>query len=686
MGDNTSTIKTGQPNSLKTPVSNPHYNESEQVCTFPPNYASEYLGESTDYPQSIATFEANPLLMTSTAPTSTAKVKTEDAPKTRDQIPNELKWDLNSLYSSREVWERTCKKIETAIKALPALKKTTTLTGNDLLNTIERFFGVDKELRRAYAYGHMVADQDKSDPKGIAMESKVSSIMKDFKAATAFLAPTIQSLGEATLKDFIAKTPRLKEYAYFLERIMKDIPHTLSGPQEKIIASYSQIAEHPMSTFDAFNYGDMPFTKVTLSNGKEVKVSQQAYGKYRGSDNREDRVKIFESFWNSYKKFENTYASLLAGQVMGNITTAKLHNYEGPLEAALNETKVDPKVYTAMIDGIHSALPALHRYLKLRKKLLGVDELRYHDLYPSMIAGTKSEYTIPEGKKAILESVAVLGEQYVEDIEKGMNGRWADFMPTEGKRGGGYMEGGAYDVHPFVLLNWNGSYDSVSTTAHEFGHAMHTVLTNRNQPYQYSDYPIFLAEVPSTFNEILLARKSLENADNNKERLAILGEMLEGIRTTVFRQAQFAEFEKKIYDMSWNGESLTADKLSKTYGDILKQYYGHDKGVMKVDDLYTTEWAYIPHFYYNFYVYNYTTCYVAATSLANSVMNGEAGAKEKYLDMLSKGSSNDPVTLLREGGVDMTTTKPYEVVRDQMNEIMDEIEEILKEEAVKKAK
>lgn len=233
---------------------------------------------------------------------------------------------------------------------------------------------------------------------------------------------------------------------------------------------------------------------------------------------------------------------------------------------------------------------------------------------------------------------------------------------------------------PYVLLNWDGGYNGVSTTAHEFGHAMHSILTAKEQPYHYSDYSMFIAEIPSTFNEILLARQTLAETTDNAKKLAILGEMLEGMRTTVFRQAQFAEFEKKIYDMAWRGESLTADTLNKTYGDILKQYYGHNEGVMTIDDIYTAEWSYVPHFYYNFYVYNYTTSFVAATSLANSVMSGEPGAREKYLDMLSKGSSNDPVTLLRDAGVDMTTTKPYEVVRDEMNRIMDEIEAILKEE------
>ena len=438
-----------------------------------------------------------------------------------------------------------------------------------------------------------------------------------------------------------------------------------------------------MSIFEIFNYGDMPRSEVTLSDGNKVKVTGSAYSKYRRSNNREDRIKIFKAFWGDYKKFGNTYASLLAGQVMGNITAAKLHKHNGALEAALSETDVDPKVYTAMIDGIHSALPALHRYLKLRKKLLGVDELHYHDLYPSMIVGAEKKYTIPEGKEAILKAVRPLGKEYVADMDKAMNSDWADFMPNKGKSGGAYMEGDAYDVHPYVLLNWNGSYDSVSTTAHEFGHAMHSVLTNRTQPYHYSDYSIFVAEVPSTFNEILLARQTLADSKDNNERLAILGQQLENIRTTVFRQAQFAEFEKTIYDMAWKGESLTADKLNKAYGDILKQYYGHDRGVMTVDDLYTTEWSYIPHFYYNFYVYNYTTSFVAATSLADSVLSGKPGAKEKYLKMLKSGSSNYPVTLLKEGGVDMTTTKPYEVVRNQMNRIMDEIEAILKEEEAK---
>ncbi len=353
---------------------------------------------------------------------------------------------------------------------------------------------------------------------------------------------------------------------------------------------------------------------------------------------------------------------------------AKVRKYNSAIEAELFGENLDPKVYDAMIEGVHNGLPALWRYLGLRKDILKLDRLEYSDMYPSIIPGVELKYTIPEGEKLILEALKPLGKEYVATVKHGFENRWTDFMPSDGKASGAYMDGAAVDVHPFVLTNFEGNFESVSTIAHEFGHAMHSSLTNAAQPYVYTDYSTFTAEVASTVNEILLERYAIDHAPNKETKLALLGQQLESIRQTVFRQAMFAEFEKSIYDKVWSGEPLTDEVLNKTYSDLLKKYYGHEEGVTFIDDRYSVEWSYIQHFYYNFYVYNYTTSLTAGVTLAKKILSGDKAATKAYLDMLKKGGSEYPLDLLKEAGVDMTTTKPYEAVVEQMNAIMDELE------------
>lgn len=459
LNDSTAKISTGSHNLFN--IDSSDLNSTPNTSCQSGN-ASGFLGELARYPQTAPAFTANPLLVAKadtaaiSTPKTAAKAVADDGPKERSEIPDELKWDMTDLYPTMKAWEKAYGDTLVQIKGLAALKETTTRSGDDLLKTLDGVYAAKKEAKRVYVYGHMVADQDKGDPKGLAMETKALSIMKEYSAASAFLAPMIQSLGTEKLAQFIAETPGLKAYSYILETIMAKLPHTLPAAQEEIIANYSQVSQHPMSVFETFNYGDMPFGKVTLSDGKEVEVTHSAYGKYRRSNNRDDRIKIFEAFWGNFKKFGNTYASLLSGQVMGNVTTAKLHKYNGPLEAALDATNLDPKVYDAMIDGVHSALPALHRYLRLRKKLMGVDELRYHDMYPPMIAGAEMKYSIPEGKAAISRACQPLGKEYVADLNNAMNSDWTDYMPNKGKRGGAYMEPDAFDVHPLrsSQLGW----------------------------------------------------------------------------------------------------------------------------------------------------------------------------------------------------------------------------------------
>jgi len=377
-------------------------------------------------------------------------------------------------------------------------------------------------------------------------------------------------------------------------------------------------------------------------------------------------------------EYKETFAGLLASRVNVDRFYALAGNYGSDLESSLDRTDVPTEIYHNMVTQVRAGLPVLHRYLRLRKQILGVEELGYHDLYTSIVASVEWTFGYDEGMKLVIDSLGVMGRDYTKVLKESVKERWADVYPTEGKRTGAYMSGEAYDVHPYVLLNYTDDYSSVSTTAHEFGHALHSYLANGTQPYPTSGYPIFVAEVASTVNEILLRLYMSRQEKDKKKRIFLLGQALENYRTTVFRQALFAEFELLIHEMAQEGKSLTADLLSETYLRLLKEYYGEAEGCIRIDSLYAVEWAYIPHFYYNFYMFQYTTSYIAATSIAQTIFDGDEKARDAYLEMLKAGGSLSPVQLLKMAGVDMSGPGPYEKSFQAMDKILDEIEELLK--------
>jgi oligoendopeptidase F len=434
----------------------------------------------------------------------------------------------------------------------------------------------------------------------------------------------------------------------------------------------------PYSIFNVFINAELPFPKVTLSTGETVTLNQAGYSKYRILPNPADRELVFKTFWEEMSKFKGTFAEQLLAKMNVDLFNAKARKYNGTLESALNRYNIPTNVYHSLIDNVNKNLPTFHRYLALRKKMLGLDTLKYSDMYTSVVKDIDLKYSYQEAQKLIIESLKPLGSDYQNIILKAFNERWIDVYPTAGKRSGAYSNGGAYDVHPYILLNYNEQYNDVSTTTHELGHTMQSYLSNKTQPYPLADYPIFVAEVASTFNEDLLNRYMINKITDNKIRLSLLMDRLDGFKGTLFRQTQFAEFELAIHEKVEAGEPLTSDILNKMYGDILRKYYGHDKGICIIDDLYSVEWTYIPHFYYNYYVYQYATSFTASAALAEKVFAGEKGITEKYLAFLSSGGSDYPIELLKKAGVDMTTSEPFDKAIVAMNRIMDEIEAILK--------
>jgi oligoendopeptidase F len=421
---------------------------------------------------------------------------------------------------------------------------------------------------------------------------------------------------------------------------------------------------------------DMPWPTVKLSDGTEVKLDQSAYTKYRESPNRADRKLVFDAFWGKFKEFERTFGVTFYSNLKEDTVYAKLRHYPDSLDRALDENHIPPAVYDTLIRETNANLPTLHRYFRLRARMLGVKEMHYYDIYPPLVKSER-EYPIDEGKKLMLEAVAPLGPDYVKAMENGLEHRWMDVYPRPRKLSGAHMAGAAYDVHPFLLINYTDNYESVSTIAHEWGHAMHTYLSNKGQPYVTARYAIFVAEIASTLNEALLLDHMLKTAKDDDERLLYLGSALEGLRGTFFRQAMFAEFEREVHKRVDAGDSLTGDGLSKIYGDILRRYHGDAEGVVKIDEPYSVEWAYIPHFYNSFYVFQYATSIAASSLFAEAILKNEPGARERYLKMLSSGSSDYPYELVKKAGVDLASPAPYQAVATRMNRIMDEIEAIL---------
>jgi oligoendopeptidase F len=428
--------------------------------------------------------------------------------------------------------------------------------------------------------------------------------------------------------------------------------------------------------YTTFSNADMPWPTIELAGGQKVRLDQAAYTKYRAENNRADRKLVFDAFWGKWKEFERTMGVTFYSSLKADTVYAKVRKYPDSISRALDRDKLPVAVYDTLIGETNANLPTLHRYFKLRARMLGVAEMRYYDIYPPLVAGN-FKYPIDDARKILLDTVRPMGDAYVAEVARGLQERWMDVYPRKGKMSGGHMNGSAYDVHPYLLLNFNEDYESVSTLVHEWGHALHTDLSNRAQAYPNSGYATFVAEIASTTNEALLLDHMLKVAKTDDERLLYLGSALETLRGTFFRQAMFAEFEREVHARVDRGESLTGEALTRIYGDILRRYHGDKEGVFKIDDQYCVEWAYIPHFYRSFYVFQYATSIAAGSLFADAILRGDTAARERYLNMLRAGSSDYPYEMVKAAGVDLASPAPYRSIVARMNRIMDDIEKIL---------
>ena len=597
--------------------------------------------------------------------------------KSREEISENHKWNLTDLFASDEAWRTALNALIPKLDEVETFKGTLTKSGANLLKALQYNTELSKEAVKLSIYASMNSDLDTRNMKYTGMKQELQQLFTKFSAKSAFIEPEILTADWETVEGFIKNEPKLQDYRMGLENMFRTKKHTLSEDEERIMALSRMVSGVPSSVFNTFSNAEMPKPEVTLSNGEKITIGSSEYSKYRASANRNDREIVFRAYWENQAKFRATYGEMLYGNVKADMFRAKSRHYDSSLEATLYPNNIPVEIYHSLVKNVNESLPAFHRYLKIKKRMMEVDTLKYLDLYAPVVKDVDLKYSYEDASKIILEALKPMGTEYVSTVKKAIDERWIDVYPTPGKQSGAYSNGADYDGHPYILLNYNNLYNDVSTLAHELGHTMQNYFSNKKQPLPTARYVTFVAEVASTFNEVLLFNHIIGTVKDDDVKLSILMNWLDGFKGTLFRQTQFAEFELKIHEEAEKGKSLTGETFSKIYKDIVNKYYGHDQGICFVDDYISMEWAYIPHFYRSFYVFQYSTSFTASISLAEKVMTGDQEALKKYMEFLSAGGSDYPVELLRKAGVDMNSSDPFEKTTASMNKVMDEIERIL---------
>ena len=596
----------------------------------------------------------------------------------RSAIGEEYKWNLADICPDVAAWRAAKDAIARELPRLRGYEGRLGSSAQVLADALDDAFRMDKEIARLSVYAGMLADQDTREAGPQGMQQEMQQLAADFKAQTSYVEPELLCIGLAALERFLASESRLQIYSFYIHDLVRRARHTLSDSEEKILADAMPLAASGHNIYNILTNADFPYPTITLSDGRTARVDPSGYAELRTLVNRDDRREAMTTFFTALGGFQRTFGTTTNANIQRMALYAKTRRYGSHLEAALDGPNIPVTVYHRLIEGINRWLPSFHRYLKLRRRMMGIsDSLRYFDLYAPLVAEVRLTFSPEQAQEQILDAMRPLGSQYCDVVRRSFTERWIDFFPTTGKRSGAYSEGGAYDVHPYMLLNYLGQYNDVSTLAHELGHTMHSYYSNTHQPYALANYPTFVAEVASTFNEALLIHRVLVNTTDRATRLSLLGSFLENIKATVFRQTQFAEFELRMHQIAERGEPITGETLSHLYLDITRRYYGHADDVCVVDDYVQHEWSYIPHFYIGFYVFQYATSFTAAEALSEKVLVGDEAARDRYLTFLGSGMSKYPIDLLKDAGVDMTTDEPLDFTMRKMNRVMDEIEEML---------
>ncbi|MFT9846457.1 oligoendopeptidase F [Aneurinibacillus sp. REN35] len=594
--------------------------------------------------------------------------------KTRAEIPAQYKWKLENIYANRAAWEGDLAKLTQLANNFSKHQGKLRQSEDALLKALHDLSELLRLRDKVYVYASMGFDVNSANSslKEVLDKAEGASALTGEK--TAWFTPELLTIPQEKIKGYLAKQ-EFAPYKVFIEDVERTKPHTLHKDMEELLAQFSPLGQNPESVYSALSK-DVTFPKIKDESGKEVQLTRANFVSYMESKDRNVRKAAFDAYYKALEGFQDTFAQTLAGQVKSNNTYAKARKYKSALEASLTPNNVPPQVYEQLVASVNKGLPQLHRYMELKKKMLGVSELHMYDIYTPIVKADHSYISYEDAKKRVIEGLKPMGGEYGSVLSSAFKNGWIDVYSTDDKRSGAYQSG-AYDTHPYVLLNYQGTNDDVFTLAHELGHAMHTYYTNKSQPYMTSNYPIFTAEVASTLNEALLFDSLYAKAKTKQEKMYLLNQRLENFRTTLFRQTQFAEFERLIHEKEQAGESLNAEALKKMYFDINKKYYGK---ALADDEGIAMEWARIPHFYYNFYVYQYATSFAASASLAEQVQgHGQPAVKRIQEKFLSAGNSAAPIDVLKAAGVDVSTSKPVDDAIKVFEETLNELEKLVNE-------
>ncbi|WP_343363719.1 oligoendopeptidase F [Listeria seeligeri] len=592
----------------------------------------------------------------------------------REEVPENLTWDLTSIYANDEAWEEAFIQLQKIAEESTKFKGRLADNSQTLYEALQFRDKAYDLISNLYVYAHLKMDQDTANAKYQGLHSRAGSLVTKLMSALSYYDPEILAMDESVLKQFLEENQDLQLYSHLLEELNLSRPYILSEKEEALLANAGEVLGSSSNTFNTLNNADMKFPTIKNEDGEEIEITHGRYGKLLESNLLRVRREAFLGVYSVYEGLKNTLASTLNGQVKKSNFYASTRGYKSAREAALSNNHIPETVYDSLLKSVNENANLLHRYVKLRKELLGLEELHMYDLYTPLSDDVNLEFSYDEAKELVLEALKPLGEEYQSILKEAFDSRWIDVMENKGKRSGAYSSG-SYSTNPYILLNWQDNINNVYTLAHELGHSVHSYYTRENQPFVYGDYSIFLAEVASTTNENLLTDYLLKKYDDPKVRAYLLNHYLDGFKGTVFRQTQFAEFEHAVHQADQNGVALTADYLTETYFDINKKYYGEE---MVYDEEIGYEWSRIPHFYMNYYVFQYATGFSAASALSAKILTEGQPAITAYIDFLKAGSSDYPIDVLKKAGVDMATPDPVDDALKVFAQRLDELEKLVK--------
>lgn len=576
--------------------------------------------------------------------------------KERREVPKEFQWNLERIFKTDEEFQKEIEAVRKQIDEFAKLEGHTTESAKTFYRSITAGNEIERRLNKLYTYASMKSDEDVANTENQAKKEQVVNLYNYASSKMYFQTPELLNTEKEVIESFYQAEPKLLEHKTNIEEVYRYKPHTLPKEEEKLLSNLSSAFGNDETTYGYLTDSDLDFGTIHDENGVEVPLTDTNFSIYIKSPKREVRKEAFERLYEVYKQFQNTITATFNGAIKQNVAMAHIKHYKTSFEAALFGDELDPKVYDTLVSSVRNHLDVLHDYYRLRKEVLNLKDLHLYDVYTNLVPDTDTKYPFETASRLVLDALKPLGDAYINDLKQAFTEGWIDIYPNKNKRGGAYSSG-SYDTMPYVLLNYQDKLDDVSTLAHELGHSMHSFYTRKNQPYQYGDYPIFVAEVASTVNELLLAKHMLKVSTNKNERLAILNQLLELFKGTIYRQVMFAEFEKYAYDLVEQDEVITPDKLCKKYYELNQDYFGSD---VVVDKEIAYEWEKVPHFYYHFYVYKYATGISAACHIVEGILSGDEAKRDAYLKMLANGCCENPLNTLKIAGVDMTDKEVYE--------------------------